>query len=219
MERASITEESALNEVNLCTSHLLRDLEMASMPLKIERDGLQTLEKEEGTLSLSLERERETLREVFACADPNVSDAREALASLHSSDGMDLKSPPLSPPVETVRLLFDCVGLLLGELLERVQMASEPLSWGTGKHKTLQRFLTFSFTSLKGRLMGSERGKGGGGLLSRLSALTQVGRDSINPDTEEFLAVYLDVGVFHPMLQSENDLSLIRARRLTMPDS
>ena len=171
------------------TNAMLGSLEVSSLEAKNESDMVRGIKEACESDATRISKEKELCLEDLAKAQPFVDDANSAIDSIKSADISEVKQ--LKKPSDIIRLVFDCVLLLfhnpvLPVELVTLSMKKEDISFlkPSWQHALPMMSDTQFMRHLQWFGKGSE---------SRPVA----GKDLMNPETVEFLEIYLNLENFN----------------------
>ncbi|KAJ1446978.1 dynein heavy chain and region D6 of dynein motor-domain-containing protein [Pelagophyceae sp. CCMP2097] len=176
-------EEVELRAANATTTAMLGDLQRSSMAAKKEADSVQKIK--EGCLAeaAAIGEEKRAAEKDLAAAQPFVDEAERAVNSIKPADLNELKK--LQKPSDIIKLIFDVVGILKMEKLEKVTMAE--ITLGIGKEKTTFNFPKDSFKLCQQGMLADSR------FLQHIFTFSKHEKDFINDETIELMMPYLEL--------------------------
>jgi dynein heavy chain, axonemal len=183
-------EEIKLKESELAANRMLHQLEISSMEAKREADAVSKIK--EGC-QLDAERiagEKADAEEDLAKAQPFLDEAERAVSSIKPNDLNELKK--LGKPSDIIKLIFDCVSIL--KMAPLVKIEPVEVTLGVGKEKRSFMFLKDSYKIVQSGMLSDAR------FLASIMQFSRVEKDFINEETIEFLAPYLALDGFTPMV-------------------
>ena len=182
-------EREKLQKATEDTNAMLGSLEISSLEAKNESDMVRGIKEACEADAARISKEKELCLEDLAKAQPYVDDANSAIDSIKSADISEVKK--LTKPSDIIRMVFDCVILLFHNPLAPVEQTTLTVkkqeflfikpSW---QHALPMMSDTQFLRHLQWFGKGSE---------SRPTA----GKDLMNPETIEFLEVYMNLENFN----------------------
>jgi dynein heavy chain len=183
-------EEVKLQEAERDTNVMLMDLEKQSMAAKTESDKVMVIKESCLADAANIGLEKKAAEEDLAKAQPFLDEAQRAVDSIKANDLTELKK--LAKPTDIIKLVFDCVMILLMEPLQKVQKAQ--ITLGIGKEKKTFDFITDSFVLAKQGMLTDTR------FLANLFDFSKFKKDMINDETVEFMSCYHGLEGFNPLV-------------------
>ncbi|CAN0438741.1 unnamed protein product [Ascophyllum nodosum] len=180
-------EEVELQEADEATSIMLSKLEVCSMLAKRRADAVAVIREACQADAKRIAGEKENTEEDLAQAKPFLLEAKRAVESIKASDLNELKK--LQKPLDIIKLIFDCVGLLKMEKMQEVQ--ANEVTIGIGKEKQTVPFLKDSYRYMQAGMLSEAR------FLQSIFSFSQNEKDYINDETVELMAPYLDLEGFN----------------------
>ncbi|CAM9139333.1 unnamed protein product, partial [Choristocarpus tenellus] len=181
-------EEIKLWEADADTSAMLSKLEVSSMAAKKEADAVAKIKVACEADAARIEGEKGDAEEDLAKAKPFLEEAERAVESIKANDLNELKK--LQKPSDIIKLIFDCVGLLVMERLQPVTI--NEITIGIGKEKKTISFLKDSYKHMQAGMLSDAR------FLQNIFNFSQNEKDFINDETVELMAPYLELEGFNP---------------------
>lgn len=176
-------EQVKLEEATVSTNKMLESLEVSSAEAKTEGEQVKGIKAKCEADAVRIASEKESCTNDLAKAQPFVDEANAAINSIKPAHIGEIKK--LSNPSDIIKLVFDCVLILFNMPLSKVQpnkitIAKTEINWIEPSFKqALQMMSNPNF-------------------LNQLVEFGNTGKDLMNDETIEFLAVYIDVEQFTP---------------------
>lgn len=168
----------------------LGQLERAAMASTIEANACAAIQLKCDTLAGKNAADRAGCDRDMKQAQPLADQCELSVAAIKPSELNELKD--LSKPTDIVKLVFDCVALLRQEAMVFPELTE--ITLGIGKEKKTQPFITDSFKGLQTSMLADPR------FLPNLSLFNKVQKEHMNEETVEFLAPYLALDGFTPLV-------------------
>ena len=184
-------EEIKLRHAEEATNAMLGKLEKSSMDAKKEADAVGKIKDACEEDARNIAAEKADAEADLAKAQPFVEEAERAVNSIKPNDLNELKK--LGKPSDIIKLIFDCVGLLKMEPLNKVEPAE--ITLGIGKDKKTFTFIKDSFKNMQGGMLADSS------FLKNIFYFSKYEKDMINDETIEFMRVFRVVtcgGAFTP---------------------
>tara|TARA_B100000795_G_C22806619_1_gene445355 strand:- start:150 stop:14669 length:14520 start_codon:yes stop_codon:yes gene_type:complete len=182
-------EREKLKKATEDTNAMLGSLEISSLEAKNESDMVRGIKEACESDAARIGKEKELCLEDLAKAQPYVDDANTAIDSIKSADISEIKK--LAKPSDIIRLVFDCVILLFHNPLSPV----EPQTLSIKKQEI--SFIKPSWQHALPMMADTQFlrhlqwfGKGS-------EARPTAGKDLMNPETIEFLEIYMNLEHFN----------------------
>ena len=167
------------------TNKMLGSLEISSLEAKKENDLVEGIKASCEEDAARIAQEKELCQSDLDKAMPFVTQAENAIKSIKPADIQEIKKLPKPSPI--IKLIFDGVCCLFHEPLIAVKAAEMTIN----KQDII--FIDPSFGSAM-KLMADMK------FLDRLVEFGRVGKDLMNPETVEFLAAYMSLDSFNPVV-------------------
>ncbi|CAM9240120.1 unnamed protein product [Discosporangium mesarthrocarpum] len=181
-------EEVKLKDADKATSAMLSKLEVSSMAAKKEADAVAKIKIACQADAARIEGEKSDAEDDLAKAKPFLEEAERAVESIKANDLNELKK--LQKPSDVIKLIFDCVGLLVMEKLQPVTI--DEITIGIGKEKKTFPFLKDSYKHMQAGMLSDAR------FLQNIFNFSRNEKDFINDETIELMAPYLELDGFNP---------------------
>ena len=176
-------EQVKLEEATVSTNKMLKSLEVSSAEAKTEGEQVAGIKARCEADAARIASEKESCTNDLAKAQPFVDEANAAIDSIKPAHIGEIKK--LANPSDIIKLVFDCVLILFQLPLSSVQpkkitIAKTEINWFEPSFKqALQMMSNPNF-------------------LGQLVEFGNKGKDLMNDETIEFLAVYIEVEQFSP---------------------
>jgi len=176
-------EQVKLEEATISTNKMLKSLEVSSAEAKTEGEQVAGIKAKCEADAERIAKEKASCTADLAKAQPFVDEANAAINSIKPAHIGEIKK--LANPSDIIKLVFDCVLILFNSPLSKVTpnkitMAKTEINWFEPSFKqALQMMSNPNF-------------------LNQLVEFGNTGKDLMNDETIEFLAVYIDVEQFTP---------------------
>lgn len=177
-------EQVKLEEATISTNKMLESLEISSREAKIEGEQVAEIKVKCQEDAIRIGKEKASCVSDLANAQPFVEKANAAINSIKPAHIGEIKK--LANPSDIIKLVFDCVLILFNAPLSKVQpcniiIARTDIPWFEPSFKphALQFMSNPNF-------------------LSQLVDFGTTGKDYMNDETIEFLAVYIEIEQFTP---------------------
>uniref|UniRef100_A0A7S1U3J4 Dynein heavy chain n=1 Tax=Phaeomonas parva TaxID=124430 RepID=A0A7S1U3J4_9STRA len=181
-------EEVKLRRAEEATNAMLGRLEVSSMDAKKEAEAVAKIKEACEEDARRISGEKADAEADLAQAQPFVDEAESALGKIKPNDLNELKK--LQKPSDVIRLIFDCVGLLMMAPMPKVESADVTL--GIGKEKETFAFIKDNYAAMKSGLLADAR------FLQHIMAFSMHKKDLINDETVELMKPYLQLQGFNP---------------------
>lgn len=176
-------EEIKLKRADETTSEMLRQLQTSSLVAKKEADAVGKIKEVCEADAKRITGEKADAEQDLAKAQPFVEEAERAVNSIKPNDLNELKK--LQKPSDIIKLIFDVVGLLKMEKLNKVELAEVTL--GIGKEKKNFQFLRDSYKLMQQGLLSDAR------FLQNIFYFSKHEKDFINDETIELMQPYMEL--------------------------
>jgi len=177
-------EQVKLEEATENTNKMLASLEVSSAEAKKEGEQVAEIKAKCEEDAARIGEEKASCANDLAKAKPFVDEANAAINSIKPAHIGEIKK--LANPSDIIKLVFDCVLILFqGPLAKvnpcKINMAKTEISWfePSFKPQALQMMSNPNF-------------------LNQLVEFGNIGKDSMNDETIEFLSAYMDIEQFNP---------------------
>ncbi|KAL3815567.1 hypothetical protein ACHAXA_000299 [Cyclostephanos tholiformis] len=183
MKVVLVAEQVKLEEATVSTNKMLKSLEISSAEAKTEGEQVAGIKARCEADSARIASEKESCTNDLAKAQPFVDEANAAIDSIKPAHIGEIKK--LANPSDIIKLVFDCVLILFQLPLSSIQpkkitIAKTEINWFEPSFKqALQMMSNPNF-------------------LGQLVEFGNKGKDLMNDETIEFLAVYIEVEQFSP---------------------
>jgi dynein heavy chain len=168
---------------------LLGQLEKASMASEKEAEVVGVIKAKAEADRAEINEEKGKCNSELAKARPFAEEAERAAQAVNVAEMNDLRK--VSKPTDIVKLVFDCVGIILNEPLAKPELTE--ITLGIGREKRTLPFFSDSFKLLQAGVLSESR------FLQNLVYFCKSRKDDMSDETMEFLMPYLDLENFTPI--------------------
>ncbi|KAH8068253.1 dynein light chain binding protein [Aureococcus anophagefferens] len=183
-------EEVKLQKANEATTEMLGKLQQSSMEAKKEADAVGKIKESCVADAKRIAGEKAEAEKDLAKAQPFVEEAERAVNSIKPNDLNELKK--LQKPSDIIKLIFDVVGILKMEKLNKVELCE--VTMGIGKEKRTFQFVRDSYKLMQGGLLSDAR------FLQNIFYFSKYEKDFINDETIELMAPYVEIEEYNTLV-------------------
>jgi dynein heavy chain len=183
MQAEALEEAARLADANASTSTVLQQLEESALRSASEADAVASIEASCAAEAARIKVKVKGAQDDLVAASPHLSRAELAVNSIGSDDVRELKT--LQKPNDIIKLVFDCIALLRMEKM--LAISTTEVTVGIGRDRRTLPFIQDSFKLIQAGMLSNDR------FLRELSHFNEHRRDTINEETAELVAPYLEL--------------------------
>ncbi|KAJ8610701.1 hypothetical protein CTAYLR_005659 [Chrysophaeum taylorii] len=183
-------EEVKLRRADERTTAMLGKLQTSSLEAKKEADAVGKIKEACEADAKRIAGEKAQAETDLARAQPFVEEAERAVNSIKPNDLNELKK--LQKPSDIIKLIFDVVGLLKMEKLNKIEPAEVTL--GIGKEKKTFFFFKDSYKLMQQGLLSDAR------FLQNIFSFSKHEKDFINDETIELMLPYIELDEYNALV-------------------
>lgn len=184
------SEEAKLKMADETTTEMLKKLQSSSLEAKKEADAVMKIKMACEADAKRIAGEKADAERDLGKAQPFVEEAERAVNSIKPNDLNELKK--LQKPSDIIKLIFDVVGLLKMEKLNKVETSDVTL--GIGKEKRQFPFMRDSYKLMQQGLLSDAR------FLQSIFHFSKNEKDFITDETIELMRPYTDIAEYNPLV-------------------